>query len=113
MRTHQFYVSIDPLYVRKPIQWLKESYVQAIMPLFWQELGNIHFFLEGALLCWTEFKEQGGPKQRMMDEPRVPLFGDEISVEEGRGDKGEAKKNTKKYKYNANTIQIQSHVQTH
>ena len=49
----------------------------------------------------------------MMDEPRVPLFGEEISVEEGRGDKGEAKKNTKKYKYNANTIQIQSHVQTH
>ena len=48
----------------------------------------------------------------MMDEPRVPLFGEEISVEEGRGDKDEAKKKTKKYKYNANTIHVQSHKQT-
>ena len=64
------------------------------------------------MLTVRDFKKQGGPKQRMMEEPRVPLFGEEISVEEGRGDKDAAKKKTKKYKYNANTIQIQSHIQT-
>ena len=102
MRTLQFYVSIDPLYVRKPIQWLKESYVQAIMPLFWQELGNIHFSLEGFCSVEQNSRNKVGQSKGWWTSREFPCLGMKFLLKRVE----ETKAKQRKIPKNTNTMQI-------